>query len=121
MTLEIEPFLLVVGLMIVGAFIGSIVFKRFRLPDTVFLIGLGVVLGPLTHFVDVDVFRAIAPLVATVAIILILFEGGLKIHWAEIAHGVASGSLMALLVFSATAILCAGVVYVVAETPAPLA
>lgn len=121
MTLEIEPFLLVVGLMIVGAFIGSLVFKRFRLPDTVFLIALGAVLGPITRFVDIEVFRAIAPLVATVAIILILFEGGLKIHWQEIAHGVASGSLMALLVFSATAILCAGVVHMVAGVPGPLA
>lgn len=121
MTLEIEPFLLVVGLMIVGAFIGSIVFKRFRLPDTVFLIALGAILGPITHFVDIEVFRAIAPLVATVAIILILFEGGLKIHWQEIAHGVASGSLMAVLVFSATAILCAGVVHLVVGVPAPLA
>jgi potassium/hydrogen antiporter len=121
MTLEIEPFLLVVGLMIVGAFIGSLVFKRFRLPDTVFLIALGAVLGPVTHFVDINVFRAIAPLVATVAIILILFEGGLKIHWEEIAHGVASGSLMALLVFVATAILCAGVVHFVVGVEPPLA
>src|SRR5687767_11800670 len=121
MALEIEPFLLVVGLMIVGAFIGSLVFKRFRLPDTVFLIALGVLLGPLTHFVDIDVFRAIAPLVATVAIILILFEGGLKIHWEEIAHGVASGSLMAVFVFVATAIICAGVVHVIAGVPGPLA
>jgi potassium/hydrogen antiporter len=121
MALEIEPFLLVVGLMIVGAFIGSLVFKRFRLPDTVFLIGLGVILGPVTGFVDVEVFRAIAPLVATVAIILILFEGGLKIHWDEIAHGAASGSVMAVLVFSSTALLSAGVVYFLADVPANLA
>lgn len=121
MALEIEPFLLVVGLMIVGAFIGSLVFKRFRLPDTVLLIGLGTVLGPITGFVDIEVFRAIAPLVATVAIILILFEGGLKIHWHEIAHGIAGGSAMALLVFTATTILCAGVVHLFADVPGPLA
>lgn len=123
MALEIEPFLLVVGLMIVGAFIGSIVFKRFRLPDTVFLIALGVLLGPLMQewtghaFVDIEVFRAIAPLVATVAIILILFEGGLKIHFDEILHGVATGSLLAVLVFTATALLSALVVNQVAGVP----
>lgn len=120
MALETEPFLLAVGLMIVGAFVGSLVFRRFRLPDIVFLIALGVVLGPVTHFVDIEVFHAIAPLVSTVAIILILFDGGLNVRIQEIVHGVASGSLLALLVFTSTSLLSALVVHLVADIPGNL-
>ncbi|MBI2079048.1 MAG: cation:proton antiporter [Euryarchaeota archaeon] len=106
MVIDIDPFLVAVGLMVFGAFVGSLVFKRFRLPDIILLVVLGVVLGPITDFVDVELFAKIAPLVGTVAIIIILFDGGLKVRYAEIIHGVASGSLLALLVFSATALLC---------------
>lgn len=112
--LEIEPFLIAVGLMIVGAFFGSLVFRRFRIPDIVFLIGLGVILGPVTNFVDIEVFRAIAPLAGAVALIIILFDGGLEIRMEEIVRGVASGGLLGLIVFLATAVLCAGAAHVVA-------
>lgn len=105
MALETEPFLITVGLMITGAFVGSLVFRHFRIPDIILLIALGVALGPILHFVDVEVFRAIVPLVSTIAIVIILFDGGLKMNVQEMFGGVASGSFLALLVFSATAIL----------------
>lgn len=111
--IHVESFLVAVALMIVGAFFGSLVFRRFRVPDIVFLIGLGMVLGPVTHFVSVDVFRAIAPLAGTVALIIILFDGGLEIRLQEIVHGVASGGLLGLIVFLATTLLCAAAAHFV--------
>jgi Na+:H+ antiporter len=102
-----EPLLVAVGVIVVSAFFASLAFRLFRLPDTIFLIGLGMLLGPALHWVDVELFRAIAPFIGTVALIVILFEGGLKIHLAELAEAVAPGALLALLVFGATALLCA--------------
>lgn len=105
MALETEPFLITVGLMISAAFVGSLVFRHFRVPDIILLIALGVMLGPVLHFVDVEVFRTIVPLVSAIAIVIILFDGGLKMNVKEMLGGVASGSLLALLVFAATALL----------------
>lgn len=119
--LQIEPFLIAVGLMIVGAFFGSLVFRRFRVPDIVFLIGLGVVLGPVTNFVDVEVFRAIAPLAGTIALIIILFDGGLEIRIQEIVHGVTSGGVLGLIVFVGTALLCAAAAHFVGGIEWPYA
>lgn len=105
--LDTNALLVAVGLMIFGAFLGSIVFRRYRLPDILFLIGLGVLLGPAFDFVDIGVFRTIAPLVGTIAIIIILFDGGLEIKVAELRTGVAQGAFLGLVVFVATTLLCA--------------
>lgn len=102
-----EPLLVAVGVIVVSAFFASLAFRVFRLPDTIFLIALGMILGPALHWVDVELFRAIAPFIGTVALIVILFEGGLKIRLADLASGVGMGALLALLVFVATALLCA--------------
>jgi cell volume regulation protein A len=117
MGLAVDSFLITVGLMIGAAFFGNVVFRRFRLPDIILLIGMGVVLGPVTHFVDPALFRAIAPLVGTLAIIIILFDGGLKIRRDEMVKGVASGALLAILVFVATALLSALVAHTMIHTP----
>ncbi len=106
MAQEINTTLIAVGLMIVAAFAGSLFFRRFRFPDIVFLIGLGVLLGPVFGYVDVEGFRDAAPLVGTIAIIIILFDGGLEIKIKELRSSVASGATLALLVFLATALLC---------------
>lgn len=102
-----EPLLVAVGVIVVSAYFASLAFRLFRLPDTIFLIGLGMLLGPALHWVEVDLFEAIAPFIGTVALIVILFEGGLKIRLADLASGVAPGALLAFLVFVATALLCA--------------
>lgn len=102
-----EPLLVAVGVIVAAAFFATLAFRAFKIPDIIFLIGLGVLLGPTLHFVDVGLFKAIAPFIGTVALIVILFEGGLKIRRRDIATGVASGALLALVVFVATALLCA--------------
>src|SRR5687767_12102399 len=102
-----EPLLIAVGVIVTGAFLANLLFRATRLPDIILLISLGVVLGPVTHFVDVHLFEAIAPFLGTVALIVILFEGGLKIHWDELKGGVLQGALLAVLVFTGTALLCA--------------
>jgi potassium/hydrogen antiporter len=53
-----------------------------------------------------------------VAIIIILFDGGLKIRFEELLKGVAGGALLALLVFAATSLLCALVAHLVLHLPA---
>ncbi len=114
---DAEALLVAVGVIIGGAFLAALGFRRFRLPEVLFLMVLGVVLGPLLHFVDVEGFRNLSPLIGTIAIILILFDGGLEIQMRDLRTGVAKGALLAVLVFSATALLGAAVGHFVAGLP----
>src|SRR5688500_13025265 len=108
MALDVDSFLVAVGVLILAGFLAHLGFKKWRLPDVLLLIALGVVLGPATGFVDVELFTSISPLVGTIAIMVILFDGGLEVRLSELKHGAAKGTGLAFLVFSATAVLCAG-------------
>lgn len=122
MAIEADHFLLVVGIIVVAAFFAALAFHRFRIPDIILLIGLGMALGPVFKFFDVELFESLAPLVGTAALVIILFEGGLKVRVRELMTGVATGSALALLVFLATALLCAlvGVVWIGLDAPLAL-
>ncbi|MBW3584027.1 MAG: cation:proton antiporter [Euryarchaeota archaeon] len=111
MGLDVESFLLAVGIMMGAAFLALLAFRRYRLPDVLFLILLGVFLGPVSGLVEVSLFRAIGPLVGVVAIIIILFDGGLEMRFSHLRHGVLAGVVLAFVVFSLTAALCAVVAH----------
>jgi cell volume regulation protein A len=115
--LETEQVLVALGLVVVAGFLAHLAFIRFRLPEVLLLIGFGVLIGPTFHLVDIEFFAAVTPLAGTVAIILILFDGGLEINIKELRGGVALGSVLAIIVFTLTAILCAGIAHIVAGIP----
>lgn len=113
MVTEAGNVLAVVGLIIFCGYLATVGFRRFRTPDILFLILLGVLIGPTLNLLSVEDLRAVAPIVSTLAIVLILFDGGLEIKLQELRHGVAQGSALGLIVFSATALLCAFVAHMV--------
>lgn len=58
---------------------------RFRFPAIVVLTMLGIVLGPVTNFVDPQaVFGDMLKPFVQLSVAVILFEGGLNLHWHEL-------------------------------------
>jgi len=55
---------------------------RTRIPDVIFLISIGIVIGPLLHLISPQDFGQVGRIFTMVVLVLILFEGGieLKIH-----------------------------------------
>src|SRR3990170_509378 len=81
-----EPWVPLLGasILIAIGFLAAQVFERFRLPDFVLLIGVGIVLGsgvlPLGAWSPAPLLVAGQPFLLSVAIAFILFEGGLALH-----------------------------------------
>jgi cell volume regulation protein A len=70
---------LFLGLLI---FLGNILSRFFTLtkvPDVLFLIAIGIVIGPFLGLVKPDAFGVVGPLFTMVTLAIILFEGGLHI------------------------------------------
>lgn len=84
-------------------YLGSLLFEATRIPDTLLLIGLGVVLGPLTGVLDPGPFRAIAPVLGTFTLLVILFDGGLSLRFEDLFSGLARAGLLAVLGWTLTA------------------
>ncbi|MFQ5927346.1 MAG: cation:proton antiporter [Terriglobia bacterium] len=75
------------GGLLVLAFVANQVFRHTRVPDVVVLLAAGLLLGPGLGWVEAAQFEAITQLFGTLAIILILFEGGLELNLREtLAH-----------------------------------
>ena len=68
------------------------VFIHTKVPDLLILILLGFLIGPVFGVVETSAFGKVGPLLSTVALIVILYEGGIRLH----ARDLVSSSLPAL-------------------------
>lgn len=58
---------------------GESFFKRTGIPDIAFLMILGVIIGPVLGIVSTDTVIEVVPYFAAIALILIMFDGGLNL------------------------------------------
>ncbi len=88
-----------VGGLLILAFLANRVFSITRIPDVVLLMGLGVLLGPGLHLLDAQRFSNAANLLGTLAIILVLFEGGLELNLSNTIRHFGGALLLASLAY----------------------
>jgi cell volume regulation protein A len=68
----------VAAVIIILGFLGEEFFKRTSIPDSILLLLFGVLLGPIFHLFAHEELLAIVPYFAALALIIILFDGGLN-------------------------------------------
>lgn len=100
--------LLVAGIFLVGA-LGEVVFARTRVPDVVWLILCGWILGPLLGVLDKNLLLGIAPYFAAFALIVILFNGGTSLKLDGIMRAAPRALLLAVTGFVLAAATVAAV------------
>lgn len=81
-----------------------------RVPDIIVLLLIGVGLGPVLKFVDPNRFQAMIDILGMLALILILFEGGLELRLREAIRYSPGGLLLALVSYGLTVGLVATIV-----------
>jgi len=68
------------GSIIVIGFLGNYLFERTGFPDMLLLIILGMLIGPLTGLVNSSAIMDLAPYLAALALVFILFDGGMVMN-----------------------------------------
>ena len=103
----LTAFLAVGGIIAVG-FAAGLVFERTRVPDLMILIFLGLLLGPVSStffgisLVPLAVLQYVTPYFTTIALMIILFDGGLNLRFDEIARYLGIAGLQTGLAFVTT-------------------
>jgi cell volume regulation protein A len=87
----------IASIVVMIGFLGNYAAKKFSLPDILILILLGVLLGPVTNLLDRNAFVDIAPLFASLALTLILFDGGLNMRLSKVIEGSARSAALAII------------------------
>jgi cell volume regulation protein A len=101
-SLSVPAMLMAVGGLVFLAHLFQFVFQRFRVPDTLWLIGIGLVVGPLTQWVQPQDFGIVGPALTGIALAVILFEAGLELHLRDLKAALGGAVLLTLAVYLAS-------------------
>jgi cell volume regulation protein A len=104
---DLNLFFALLGGLLVFAFAANRSVRYTRVPDVVILLLSGVLLGPVLKIVSPDLFRGVAQGFGSLALMLILFEGGLDLKLKEILTHAASGAFLAVSCFLSSSLAVA--------------
>jgi cell volume regulation protein A len=97
--------ILIAGVLLAAGIVGALLADRVRVPALLLFLGLGMLAGSEgiggIHFDNADLARTLG----TIALVLILFEGGLTSGWSEIRPVLGTAASLATLGTLATALL----------------
>lgn len=96
--------------LLIVAVIANRLSRWTRVPDIIVLLLMGVGLGPVLKVVDPSHLQAMVRILGMLALILILFEGGLELRLKEAIRYLPGGLLLALVSYGFTVALVAAVV-----------
>src|SRR3989338_6050058 len=96
---SIEPFsfLTLFSITIVIGYLGSVIFSKTRIPDVIWLLLFGILIGPVFALVDRSLFIAISPFLAALALLLILFDAGLNMDFYQMVRGFSRSMLLTIV------------------------
>ncbi len=97
----------IASIFLIGA-IGEIVFQRTNVPDVIWLILAGIVLGPVLGLVQREQLNAIAPYFAALTLVVVLFEGGSTLELRELSRAAPRSTVLALTNFVIAVVAMAG-------------
>ena len=75
---------------------GEFVFARTKIPDALWLIAIGFLAGPIFGLVSQEYLWIIAPFFSAIALMVIMFEGGLHLNIYDVIKHAPTSFLLAL-------------------------
>jgi cell volume regulation protein A len=69
-----------IGVTLFLGYTSSIIFKKTQIPDVIWLLLFGFLIGPVFNLLDRSIFISISPLLASFALLIILFDAGLEMN-----------------------------------------
>lgn len=101
---EVSYTFILAGGIILAGFFGNLFFEKTKIPDVIVLLAIGIILGPASGLVSPDGLHLLAEYVGSLALLVILFEGGMDLDLDKLLSEFGSASLLVLLSFSLTTI-----------------
>lgn len=94
----ISVFGMACGIIVIG-FLGNLLFEKTKISDILVLLLLGLLIGPIFGFVSPRLLIPLAPYFAALALIIILFDGGLGLSFDRVLRQISVSTLHSTLGF----------------------
>jgi len=99
---SVESGFLLIAVIIILGFLGTIVFKKTKISDILLLMFLGLLIGPILNILDsntIGLARDLAPFFASLVLVMLLFESGLKLNFFRVLRELKASIVFTVLVF----------------------
>lgn len=107
--MNVDLTLVFLGLLVFSAHLFFSVYNRKKIPDVLFLIIVGLLLGPVSNLVNVDSFGVSGPVFVAITLVVILFEGGTSLSLNVMRSSWKSTMSLTMVCFFVSMLLVAGV------------
>lgn len=98
--------LLILGLVVVIAVTGHKIFNRTGVPESVFMLLFGLILGPGLNIISLTDIQLLVPYVFALSIIIILLESGLSTQMSDALKTMKISMFFTIIVMFVTTIIC---------------
>ena len=95
----------IVGLLIFAAHLFTSLFSKRRIPDVLFLIIIGLVIGPILHWITPEMLGGVGRIFTGITLVLILFQSGLQLSFNSIVSSFKSTALLTFANYIATTVI----------------
>jgi NhaP-type Na+/H+ or K+/H+ antiporter len=110
-----------VGALVFLAHLFVALFEKTRVPDVLYLVVIGLVIGPVLHIVAPGDFGKIGHVFTTIALVVILFEGGLDLRLEALRTSFRTTVITTAVVYVISVAACTWLVTLVTDLSLPLA
>lgn len=107
--------ILVIGLLVFFAHFLSLQFRKTNIPDVLVLMLLGILIGPILGLVTPYDFGKVGSLLATIALVVILFESGTSLDLNVLGKSLATTGVLSFVCFALTVVIVALISFTVLD------
>jgi len=101
----------IAGFIVLLGFLANYTFRKTGLPDIIFLIVLGLLIGPIFGIIDVSSLEPVSPVLTALALITILFTSGLNLNFRKVMQEAPLATVLALTAMFASVMVLSSVFY----------
>ena len=99
--IDVNSILILVSSTLFLGYISGLFYSKTKIPDIIWLLAFGILLGPVLHFFDSELFIKLSPLMSIVALCIILFDAGINVDIRAIIKTMAKSVVLCIATFLA--------------------
>ena len=94
--IESDKILLLISSTLVLNYVAGLIYSKTKIPDIIWIIGFGILLGPVFGLFDKNLFLSLSPLMSTVALSIILFDAGINLNIHQLMQVITKATVLSI-------------------------
>lgn len=95
-----DNLLLLISSTLILSYISGLIYSKTKIPDILWVLGFGIILGPVLGYFDKEIFLSLSPLMSTVALSIILFDAGINIDITLLMKAISKATILSITTIS---------------------